>query len=591
MPKPVTEQRIVRFDKYEVDLQTGNLRKRGMKVMLREQSFTVLALLLEHPGELVTRDELRRRLWSEDVFVDFDNLLNTAVARLRSALGDSAKHPRFIETLAKRGYRFVGCISETVRAPVQTPAWRVRLVVLPFANLSGDPGQEYFSDAVTDEIITALAALAPGHLAVIARTTTMHYKGSDKNVSRISRELGVDHVVEGGVHRSQDRLSINVQLIQVKDQMHLFARKYDAELRDIFKTVNRAASDIADSIGITPIPDDKREDLAAGGQVRKKPTEDLAAYNEYIQARYHMGTTIEGFARAKQHLNRAIVRDPEFALAYDALAELQWYLGYMGFVSPREAFSAGIVHALRALEIDGTRAETHALLGQFHKTVEYNWPEVQREMALALRLDPTSPLVRLRYAISGLMPHGRVEEAIAELEQALESDPMSLLTQGWLGIMLMLARRYDAAIDQARRLLQLDPAAFWGHFVMGTACREKHMFEQAITAHRMAIEVIGGQPLGIGWLGLTLGLSGNAAEARSLLTHLHTKAAQGYVAPTSIAWIYLGLAEIDAAFEWLNRAVDECDQIMMPIKSYSFFDPIRADPRFQALLRKMNLEP
>jgi serine/threonine-protein kinase len=189
------------------------------------------------------------------------------------------------------------------------------------------------------------------------------------------------------------------------------------------------------------------------------------------------------------------------------------------------------------------------------------------------------------------MPHGRLEEAITEIERALESDPLSMLAQGWLGIMLVLAHQWDRAIDQARRLLQLYPGVFWGHFVMGVAYREKRRYDQAIAALRAAAEVSGGMPIAVSWLGLTLALSGNTAEARALLELLHAKAAKGHVPATSFAWIHLGLGEIDAAFGWLDRAVDECDQLMMPIKTYKFFDPIRSDPRFQALLRKMNLAP
>jgi len=591
MPDKVITRKVIRFGEFEADLQAGCLFKRGVKIRLRGQLFGVLSILLEHAGEVVTREDLQRRLWPGDVLVDFEINLNTIMARLREALGDSAENPRYIETLPKRGYRFLATASEgTASEPLPQP--RVRLVVLPFSNVVGNPAEEYFSDAMTDEIITALCQLAPARLAVIARTTSMHYKSSQKDVTRIGRELRVDYVVEGGVRRSGDQVAMNVQLIQPSDQTHVLARKYDAEMRDVFEVVNRAASDIAESIGISAAPEDKPSGLKAGGQVRKKPTEDLAAYNEYIQARYDMGKgSAEGFAGARQHLERAVARDPEFALAHDALAEIDWYLGYFGFVAPRKAYSAGIVHALRAIEIDNGRAETHALLGEFHKTLDYNWPEVRRKMAFALQLDPDSPLVRLRYAVSDLMPHGRLEEAITEIEKALESDPLSLLTQGWLAVMFVLAHKWDRAIDQAHLLLQLHPAAFWGHFIMGVAYRGKRMIGEAITALRTAMEVSGGMPGLIGWLGLTLGVNGNTAEARALLQRLHEKSAQGYVPPTSFAWIYLGLAQIDTAFEWLDRAVDECDQFMMPIKSYEFFNPIRADPRFLALLRKMNLEP
>jgi len=470
MAEKSTAPKLLRFEDYEVDLRAGQLLKRGLRISLCQKSFQVLAALVEHPGQVVTREELRQRLWPDDVFVDFDNNLNTAIGTLREALCDSADRPRFIETLPKRGYRFIANVFEAPRAPEPARAPRVKLVVLPFVNLSGDPAQEYFSDAMTDEIISELAALAPQQLAVIARTTAMHYKGSHKDVSRIGRELGVDYVVEGGVHRSDDQVGINVQLIQVSDQTQLFAARHEAKLRDRFNVHRRIVSDLAARIGVVPVPGTTRGGAAVGAAPARRPTDNLAAYNEYIQARHDLAwVTAESLTSAREHLERAIAGDPEFALAYDALAEVYWYLGYVGFVSPRRAFSAGIVHALRAIEIDSLRAETHALLGQFHKTAEYNWDEVEREMAIALRLDPNSPLVRMRYAVSGLMPHGRLEEAVSELEHVLELDPLSFLGRYWLGIMLVLGRHYERSIEEGQKLLELDAKYYLAYFVMA-AC-------------------------------------------------------------------------------------------------------------------------
>jgi TolB-like protein len=353
--------RIVRFGNFEVDLAAGHLRKRGIKLKLVPQSFELLAVLLDRAGEVVTREDLRRSLWAEDVFLDFENNLNTAVARLREALGDSAEHPRFIETLPKRGYRFISNVSARPAAPVRAPTPAPRLVVLPFINLSRDPAQEYISDAITDEIITELACLAPGRLAVIARTTAMHYKGSHKDVSRVGSELGVDYVVEGSVRRSEDGIAINVQLIQTSDQTHLFAKKYDAALADIFNMQHS----IARTIGahLPGIADRARGGAVRGARRARKYTENLAAYKEYIEGRHDITKlTPEALAAAKQHLVRAIALDPGFALGHDALAEFYWYSGYVGLVPPREAFSAGMSHAQRAIEIDDSLGETHALL-------------------------------------------------------------------------------------------------------------------------------------------------------------------------------------------------------------------------------------
>jgi TolB-like protein/Flp pilus assembly protein TadD len=581
----------VRFDCYEVDLPAGQLYKHGIRISLRDKSFQVLAALLEHPGEMVTREDLRRRLWREEVFVDFDNNLNTAIARLREALGDSADHPRFVETLPKRGYRFLGSVSETLREPEKGTAKRARLVVLPFLNLGGDPAQEYFSDAITDEIISALAGVAPEQLAVIARTTAMHYKGSHKDVVRIGRELGVDYVVEGGVHRSEDQVGINVQLIQVNDQTHLYAKKFNAELRDIFSLQNGIAREIAAHLNLGPRTDKSRAGSAVFAAARK-PTEDLTAYNLYLQGRHHLYRwTTESAQKAKHYFERAIARDPEFALAYDSLGELYWSLGFYGFIPPKEACSVGLCYALRAVEIDNDLAETHALLGRYRKQVDFNWPEAQREMTRALELNPISPVVRQRYATSYLMAQGRLTEAAAELEGILEYDPMDLNVRCWLGVLHYLGYHYDCAVDQLRLVLEVDPNYALGHLVLGQTRLMEHKFEEAVPVFRKTVELYGSAPMVLGWLGLALAQSGNVSEARSLLRDLHAIASGGYVPRTSFAWIHFGLGEVDDAFVWMDRAIEARDHMMTPIKTYPFLDPLRSDPRFSALLRKMNLEP
>ncbi len=586
----VTLPNVVRFDDYEVDLRAGQLYKHGIRINLRDKSFQVLVTLLEHPGEVVTREELRRQLWREEVFVDFDNNLNTAIARLREALNDSADHPRFIETLPRRGYRFLERVSEVPPTPEKKTAKRARLVVLPFLNLSGDPTQEYFSDAITDEIIAALAGLAPERLAVIARTTAMHYKGTHKDVARIGRDLSVDYVVEGGVHRSDDRVGINVQLIQVSDQSHLFARKYDSSLRDLFSVQHSIAQAIGACIHIGPPADAVRMALVVE-RTKKKPTEDLVAYDAFIRGRYQLVKwTPEAIAQAKQLFEQAIARDPAFALAYDGLAETYWWMGFMGMVRPRDAFSAGVFHALRALEIDHTLGETHALLGMFRKELDYNWPEVQREMALGLELDPESPVVRWRYALSGLMPTARLDEAVAQLERALESDPLSLMTRMWLAEMFYLGRNYERAREHCRLMIELDPSYFLGHFELGQIGCAQGLFDEAILDLRRGAALSDHAPLVLGWLGMALAKSGDVAGAREVLAGLHAAANKVYILPFSFAWIHLGLGEIDQAFAWMDRAIEERDPIIVPIKSYRFLDPLRDDPRFHALLRKMNLE-
>ena len=303
--------------------------------------------------------------------------------------------------------------------------------------------------------------------------------------------------------------------------------------------------------------------------------------------------------QAQRLYEEAIGRDPEFALAHMALAHLYSWLGYGGVMRPKDAYAIGMKYALRAVEIDGALAEAHAALAEYHKQLDYNWSAAEREMAKALEIDHVSPLVKFCNAVAILMPHGRLDEAVAEIEAALESDPLAGFTHTWLGILHLLARNYDQAIDEARRLLELEPTSCWPHFVIGIAYRQKYVdqleagcsrpdfAEQAISEHVKAHELTPGSDFFLGWLGLALAVCGKKAEARAVLDSL--KRQVRYVLPTSFAHIYLGLGEIGAAFEWFDRAVNERDQMMMPILSYAHFDPIREDPRFAALLRKMKL--
>jgi TolB-like protein/Tfp pilus assembly protein PilF len=580
----------IRFDAYEVNLLAGEIYKHGTKISLRQRSFQVLAALLEHPGQVVTREELQRRLWGEEVFVDFDNNLNAAIGRLREALGDSADHPRFIETLPRRGYRFLAKVSEPPRVVEASTAKRARLLVLPFLNLSGDSTQEYFSDAITDEIITELASSVPSHLAVIARTTAMHYKGSHKNVDRIGRELSLDYVLEGGVRTSNGRIGINVQLIQVSDQAHVFAQKYETELRDIFDVQSAIAQAVAARIGVQ-WPVDNAGAPTAVWRVPRKPTQDLAAYDAYIRGRSLLGSwTHEGLIKAKQFFETAVARDPQFALAHDGLAEAYGWLAFNGFMRPKDGFSAAVFSALRAIEIEPGLAQTHALLGMLRTELDYNWSEVQREMALALELDPASPVVHFRYAASGLLPHGRMDEAIAEVQRALESDPLSLFMRAWLAQYFIFARQYDRTIEECQKMLSLDPSYFFSYLALGEVLCERGLFPGAISQLRKAAELSGNASLVLGYLGMTLARSGDGAGARAVLAGLYQAAAHVYIPPTSLAEIHLGLGEIDQAFTCMDQAIDERDSIIIPIKTDPVFDPLRTDARFAALLRKMNLD-
>jgi TolB-like protein/Flp pilus assembly protein TadD len=584
-----TQSRVIRFHCYEVHLDSGELRKRGLRIGLREQSFQVLAALLEHPGQLVTREELRRHLWGDQIFVNFDNNLNAVVAHLREVLCDTAEHPRFIETLPRRGYRFIAQVFKTPALPQATQALRARLVVLPFVNLNCDPAQDYFSDAITDEIITALASLAPQQLAVIARTTAMHYKGSHKDVARIGRELGADYVVEGALRYSENQVVINVQLIQTSDQTHLFASKYEAEPREIFLTPSSIAQNIAAHIPSTA-------EKVGGKPATRTPTEDLAAYSDYLHGRYEMWKwTREGVAKAKRHFEAALAHDPHFALACDGLANLYWYLGFWGFLPPDETEPIRRFYALRAIELDPALAEAQTLVA-FHPekchygdAYAYNWIDTEQRMVRARDLHPNSPLIRVRHAsVLGVL--GRTEEGVAELDGALQLDPLSVEVRFWLVLELFLGRQYARAHAEAQELLELEPEHHVAYMVLGQVYLGMQRFDESVNAFRRAVEVSGEFPVMLGWLGLALGLGGHTVQASMVLDRLRTIASQRYVLPSSFAWLHLGLGDIDEAFAWMERAVDRNDGWIPALNTYPFLDTLHADPRFAALLRKMNLE-
>jgi tetratricopeptide (TPR) repeat protein len=317
---------------------------------------------------------------------------------------------------------------------------------------------------------------------------------------------------------------------------------------------------------------------------------DPEAHAAYLEGRYYFARgTPDALARSRECYERALARDPDSALAYDSLAELYWYLGFFGNVPPREAFSQSTWHALRALEIDDTLAQTHALLGMLRKELDYNWPEVDRELQRAFQLNRESPLVRLRYAISGLLPHARNEEAMREVEAILQTDPLSLLTRWWMAVLAHLARQPDRTIAEGRRMIALDPGHFLGHWALGIGLNDRGAIPEAVEALRRAHELSGGIPFTLGFLALVSGGAGLIDDVRRLQSRARDMAGAGYVPPSTFMCCAIGLGDWDSAFEWMDRAVDDRDPIIMPVKSFPFFDPIRGDARYGALLKKMHL--
>jgi TolB-like protein/Flp pilus assembly protein TadD len=565
----------VRFGMFEVDLRAGELLRKGVRIKLQEQPFQILAMLLARPGQLVSREELRNKLWPSDTFVDFDHGLNKSINKLREALGDSAENPHFIETLAKRGYRFM-------RDLQGSPGQIRSLLVLPLENLSRDPEQEYFADGLTEELITKLARISA--LRVLSRTTAMHYKGVREPLPEIARELQVEGVVEGTVLRSGDRVRISAQLIHAPTDTHLWAESYDRDLRDILALQSEVAQAIARQVQVKLTPQEQTN----FAQVHPVDPE---AYEAYLKGRYHWNRrSREGFGKAGEYFQQAIAKDPSYAIAYAGLADCLSSLSLWSLVPPDEGCGKAKGLALQALEMDLSLAEAHASLAWATIWDEYDFLAAEREFERSIELNS-------RYATAhhwfgwflGMM--GRYEEAYTELKRAIRLDPHSSVIHFGLGFIYWCARRYDQAIEAYEKAIELDPNSAQAHWGLGVAYPYKSLHEPAIAAARKAFELSRGAPIAVAHLGEAYAAAGNRDEAHNILEQLRELSKQQYVTPYFVGRIYAALGKRDEAFSWLETAYREREPWMVLLKTDPRFDDLRPDPRFQDLLRRMNFPP
>jgi TolB-like protein/Tfp pilus assembly protein PilF len=564
---------LIHFGVFELDLESRELRKHGSKIKLRDQSFQVLALLLERPGRLVTREELQRKLWGADTFVDFDHGLNKVINRLREALDDSAEAPRFVETLPKRGYRFIASIENG------RPG-RVMLAVLPFENLTGEPEQEYLSDGMTEEMITRLGQLQPEQLGVIARTSVMGYKRSH-DLHQIARDLGVQYVVEGSVRRSGNQVRVAAQMIQVKDQTQLWAETYDRNTEDILRLQSDVAGSVADAIKLNLTPQ-KRSNLASVRIVSPQ------AYDAYLRGRYMLDRrTAEGFQKAVLNFQQSIDADPSYAPAYAALGDCYGLMVAYG-ISPEDSVQKAQSMARKALAIDSSIAEAHATLALIAQNHDWNFAEAEREYRLAFASDPNYAIAHLWHSII-LEVKGRVEESLLELEIAHALDPRSLLIRAAEGEYLYAARRYDEAIQSLNRTVEMEPNLAGAYFWRALAYGQKGMFSEAISDLQRALR-IDDNALYLAALGHTYALSNRRQEARKILLALNDRAKHEYVDSWCQAVIYAGLGDRDQAFRRLEEAYQQRSYWLLSLKIAPLFDSLRADQRFTAMVHRLGLD-
>ena len=572
--------RRFQFGVFAADLRTGQLTKIGRRVRLQEQPFRLLTVLLARAGELVTREELRAALWPQTT-VDFDHGLNKAISKIREALVDSADRPRFIETVARRGYRFLTDVT-TIREA--SSGWRSQrinsLAVLPLLNHSGDTSQDYFADGMTEALIADLGQIRALH--VISRTSAMTYKGSRKPLPEIGRELGVRALVEGSVMRVGDQVRITAQLIEVPADRHIWAHSYTEELGNALALQSRVARDIAQQVEAALTPPER---LALAKPQAVKPE----AFEDYFKGRYFCNMrTSDGLRAAIACFDRAIERDPSFAAAHSGLADAYALAGdwEYGVLPPQKAFIRARTEAAKALALDDGLAEAHTSLAFALDLYGWDWEAARREYVRAIELNPGYATAHLWYAWH-LMIMGQISEGISELRKAESLDPLSPIIGAELAEALCIARRYDESVAQSRKTLEIDPNFPVTHYGLGKALLQKNMHDAAIAAFRRAIDLGGHNVAFASDLAYALAASGRSRDAVRIARDLQAQHKRNPSADVNIALVYVGLGDNDQAINWLGRA---CRARFHPaILLRPAWDALRPDKRFHRLLRRIGL--
>ena len=632
--------RVVRFGVFEVDLEAGEVRKAGLRQKLSGQPFQLLQALLERPGEVVTRDALRQRIWPENTFVDYELALKKAVNRVREVLGDSAESPHFIETIPRRGYRFIGSIVPPVPLPEFTPrtqpaepssnpplpvrrnhqrlffnliaafallagagvflwlnAGKLRtrifakshpaeihsIAVLPFKNLSNDPEQEYFVDGMTDELITDLAKIA--EVRVISRTSVMPYKGVGKSLGAIAGDLHVDAIVEGTVLRSGNRVRVTAQLLEASPERHLWADSYQGDLADVLSLQDRVARSIAREIRVSLTPEEQ-------ARLTSMQPYDPEAYQAYIRGRHYASQiSPDGFEKAVVNFSRAIELQPRYARAYADLSEVYcWEVGTQ-MVSPQEGLLKARQAALKALEIDDTLGQAHSSLAWVKYVYEWNFPEAEKEFRRSLELSPNGSWPLLWYGMY-LAQANRIDESVVIMKKVQQLDPLSPAVNSLALTPMLTGRKYDVAIEQGLKLLTMDPSSGLTRWLLTTSYERNADFSKAID-FQMATAIFYGEtkdsaakrfaPLRRAYQSL-----GPLGYWRRSLEQSLSESKKTPGDPYDLAVLYARLGDKRNAFGFLEKAYQARSQrLIYWVRTEPAFDSIRSDSNYADLIRRI----
>jgi TolB-like protein/DNA-binding winged helix-turn-helix (wHTH) protein/Tfp pilus assembly protein PilF len=631
MPTSELGARLLRFGNFELDVRTGELRKHGVRLRLQGQPLQVLAALLKRAGDVVTREELRAQIWTTDTFVDFDHSLHNAIARLREVLGDSAERSRYIETLPRRGYRFIAPVNagdlparsgaadsappaglpghlwltkshalllttafavlvisiafwlaRTGGAPASAAPRLNSIAVLPLENLSGDPSEEFFADGMTDQLITDLAKV--GSLRVISRTSVMRYKGTRKGLPEIARELNVDAIVEGSVIRSGQRVRVTAQLVQAPTDQHLWAETYDRDRGDILKLQGEVADAIAWQVRAQLTPTQQ-------ALIRRAHAVNPEAYDAYLKGRLYFVnefTKPDSLKKARRYFEESIQKDPNFALAYAGLADTYVYLALAGALQKESAYRSAKEALAKALELDDSIGEAHDTLGVLNWQFDWDWDAAEREFNRAIALAPSYSCAHEDRAIF-LASVGRRSEALAEIAKIDQLDYGFSSATAESNTYYAL-RDYPALIEASRRALLLNPEDAGQHYFLGVGYEGTGEVQQAISEFQKAVQFSNGSLGPAVALAHAYSVAGKKAEAEKILRDLERKAKHTSASPYTMATIYAGLGENDKAFDLLEKAYSEKSlDFALPLQSDLLLESLRADPRFQIMLRRIGL--
>lgn len=572
---------VFRFGDFELDGRTLELKKSGQKVKLAPQPARVLGLLASRPGELVTRDELRRELWGEVTFVDFERNLNYSINCVRDVLGDAAQSPRYVETLPRRGYRFV--------APVERPRpfAEPTLAVLPFANLNGDPGRDYFADGITDALITELARI--NTLRVMSRQSVLHLKGSRRTLGDVALELRVDGVVEGSVLHEGDRVRVTAQLVLVEPERHLWARSYECDTSAILATQREAASAIAACVAAalrpgtaeTPVPP------PAGPEGPAPSPEIIETFFKATAELYKQ--TAEGVGTSLEYFREITARAPDFALGLGWHAACLFSLGFWGNAPPHQVYPPAKQMLLEAIAIDDSLGGAHGMLAQVIWLFDWDLAAAEREFRRAIDLSPSNAESHIFYA-AFLSCVGRPSEAVAEADYGLRLSPTSLIATQAAAWTYLHAGHPEGAEALARQALQAFPDSLQPLFVLGWVAWCQGRREDAVAAFERALH-ISREALSVSFLGHVYARLGRRDEALRLLEELEDLSTQGKASPIAFVVLHAGLGNGEAAFDWIETAARLRHDLHWLFTKFPGLDPLRSDPRFDVLAHRLGASP